>query len=204
MTQVSLSLLLLIGAGLLVRTLLNLQQVEPGFNARNLLLFNVNPNFIGYKDERLTNLYQQMFDRLEAVPGVRSVTFSRMPLLSQGSSDRSMYLPSASGAADGATKQPGGVYLHQVRENFLETMEIPLLLGRSLNTRDDARGPKVAVVNQTFAQKYFPNVNPIGQRFGFDSEKPTEIELSVSLRMQNTLASEMKHPQQLTFRGSRS
>ena len=91
--QVSISLLLLIGAGLLVRTLLNLQRVETGFNTQNLLLFSVNPNLIGYKDERLTNLYKQMFDRLEAVPGVRSVTFSRMPLLSQGSSDlASFYL----------------------------------------------------------------------------------------------------------------
>jgi len=175
--QVSLSLLLMIGAGLLLRTLLNLQQVETGFNSRNLLLFSVNPNLIGYKDERLANLYQQMFDRLEAVPGVRAVTFSRMPLLAQGSSDRSLYVPGAAGAADGATKQTGSVYLHQVRENFLETMEIPLLLGRSLTTKDDARSPKVAVVNQTFAQKYFPNGNPIGQRFGFDSEKPPDIEI---------------------------
>ena len=175
--QVSLSLLLLIGAGLLLRTLLNLQQVDTGFNSHNLLLFSVNPNLIGYKDERLATLYQQMFDRLEAVPGVRAVTFSRMPLLSQGSSDRSLYVPSSAGAADGATKQTGSVYLHQVRENFLETMEIPLLLGRNLTTKDDARGPKVAVVNQTFVQKYFPNANPIGQRFGFDSEKPPDIEI---------------------------
>lgn len=175
--QVAISLLLLIGAGLFVRTLVNLQRVEPGFNARNLLIFSVNPNFIGYKDERLTNLYKQMFDRLEAVPGVRSVTFSRMPLLSQGSSDRSLYLPSSAVGADGTTKQSGNVYLHQVRENFLETMEIPLLLGRGLTTKDDARGPRVAVVNQAFAQKYFPNINPIGQRFGFDSQKTSEVEI---------------------------
>lgn len=175
--QVAISLLLLIGAGLFVRTLVNLQRVEPGFNARNLLIFSVNPNIIGYKDERLTNLYKQMFDRLEAVPGVRSVTFSRMPLLSQGSSDRSLYLPSSAVGADGTTKQSGNVYLHQVRENFLETMEIPLLLGRGLTTKDDARGPRVAVVNQAFAQKYFPNINPIGQRFGFDSQKTSEVEI---------------------------
>jgi predicted permease len=175
--QVSISLLLLIGAGLLVRTLINLQRVDPGFNAHNLLLFNVSPNLIGYKDERLATLYQQMFDRLEAVPGVRSVTSSRMPLLSQGSSDRSFYLPTSRPAPDGTIKQTGSVYLHQVRENFLETMEIPLLLGRSLTTKDDARSPRVAVVNQAFAQKYFPSVNPIGQRFGFDSEKTSEVEI---------------------------
>jgi predicted permease len=175
--QVSLSLLLLIGAGLLLRTLLNLQRVETGFNARNLLIFNVNPNLIGYKDEKLANLYQQMFDHLEGVPGVQSVTFSRMALLSQGSSDRSMYLPSAAAAPDGTFKPTGQVYLHQVRENFLEAMEIPLLLGRTLTPQDDARAPRVAVVNQAFAQHYFPNKNPIGKRFGFGSDKTSEVEI---------------------------
>jgi predicted permease len=175
--QVSVSLLLLIGAGLLVRTLVNLQRVDSGFNANNLLIFSVNPNLIGYKEERLVGLYQQMFERLEAVPGVRSVTFSRMPLLGQGSSSRSMYLPSATAGPDGTVKQTGELYLHQVRENFLETMEIPLLMGRSLTAKDDARAPKVAVVNQTFARKYFANENPIGKRFGFDSEKTSDVEI---------------------------
>ena len=80
-TQVALSLLLLIGAGLFLRTLLNLQRVEPGFNTRNLLLFGVQPGLIGYKDEKLTQLYQQMAERIEAVPGAQAVTFSRMTLL---------------------------------------------------------------------------------------------------------------------------
>ncbi|MFN2493623.1 MAG: ABC transporter permease, partial [Pyrinomonadaceae bacterium] len=175
--QVSISLLLLIGAGLLVRTLVNLQRVDPGFNARNLLLFSVNPNLTGYKEERLANLYQQMFDRLEAVPGVQSVTFSRVPLLSRGTSDRPFFQPSSVASADGTKKPTGIVYLHQVRENFLETMQIPLLLGRSLSAKDDSRGPKVAVVNQAFAEKYFPNNNLIGQRIGFDSENTGDVEI---------------------------
>jgi predicted permease len=172
--QVSLSVLLLIGAGLLIRTLRNLQQVETGFNTSNLLLFSVEPRLIGYKDDKLAALYQQMFDRLEAVPGVQSVTFSRHALLSRGATSSSLYLP-------GAQTSPGGspveAQVHNVRENFLQTMEIPLLLGRSLTAQDDARAPQVAVVNQTFAQRFFPNENPIGKRFGFDSEKPGEIEI---------------------------
>src|SRR6185369_6297673 len=87
--QVALSLLLLVGAGLFLRTLINLQRVEPGFNTRNLLLFGIEPGLIGYKDERLVQLYQQLTERLEAVPGVQAVTFSRMTLLSQGASSRS-------------------------------------------------------------------------------------------------------------------
>ena len=172
--QVSISVLLLIGAGLLIRTLRNLQQVETGFNKNNLLLFNVDPKLIGYKDDKLAALYQRMFDRLEAVPGVQSVTFSRHALLSRGATSKSFYLP-------GTQTSPGGppveANVHNVRENFLQTMEIPLLLGRSLTPQDDARAPQVAVVNQTFAQRFFPNENPIGKRFGFDSEKPGEIEI---------------------------
>ncbi len=176
--QVAMSLLLLVGAGLFVRTLVNLERVETGFNARNLLLFTVEPKLIGYKEERLTNLYRQMTEHIEAVPGVRTVTFSRMPLLSQGSSDRDVYLPGAAAAADGKVKPNGNVYLHQVRENFLEAMETPLLVGRKLTPQDDAHAPKVAVVNQTFARRFFPGENPVGKRFCFDSpDKAGEIQI---------------------------
>jgi predicted permease len=175
--QVSLSMVLLIGAGLLLRSLINLQRVDAGFNAQNLLLFRVDPSLIGYKEERLAALYQQMTEHLEAVPGVKSVTFSRMTLLAQGSSDRSVFLPGSALSPDGVAKPVGEVYLHQVRENFLDTMEIPLMLGRTLNSRDDAKSPKVAVVNQTFVQKYFPNENPIGKRFGFDPTLTSDVEI---------------------------
>jgi predicted permease len=178
--QVALSLLLLVGAGLFLRTLLNLQRVDPGFNTRNLMLFGVEPGLIGYKDERLAQLYQQIAERLEAIPGVQAVTFSRMTLLSLGTSSRSVYLRSALSAtpdAEGRIRASGEGYIHQVRENFLEAMEIPLLAGRSLRAQDDARAPKVGVVNQTFANRYFPNENPVGKRFTFDSNKPDEVEI---------------------------
>jgi len=179
-TQVALSLLLLIGAGLFLRTLLNLQRVEPGFNTRNLLLFGVQPGLIGYKDEKLAQLYQQMFDRIEAVPGVLGVTFSRMPLLAQGSSSSSVFLREALSAApdaEGRIMSSGDGYRHQVRENFFEVMEIPLLAGRTFKPQDDAKAPKVVIVNQTFANRYFPNEHPIGKRFTFDTKKPDEIEI---------------------------
>ncbi len=175
--QVSVSLLLLVGAGLFLRTLLNLQSVEPGFNTNNLLLFGVEPGLIGYKDEKLAQLYQQMSERLETVPGVQSVTFSSVALLSQGASNRSLFLPGASIGADGRMQSAGTVYIHQVRQNFLEAMEIPLLAGRSLHAQDDVHAPKVAVVNQTFVNQYFPGEDPIGKRFSFDSNKPAEVEI---------------------------
>jgi len=175
--QVSLSLLLLIGAGLLVRTLINLQHVETGFNEQNLLLFNVDPGLLGYKDDRLRNLYQQMFARLESVPGVRAVTFSRVPLLSRGASSGSFDLPGAKPGPDGKVPQTAEVYFHNVRENFFAAMGIPLLLGRNFKASDDLKAPKVAIVNQAFAQRYLPAGNPIGQRFSLDIARPDEIEV---------------------------
>jgi len=175
--QVAISLLLLVGAGPFLQTLFNLRSVETGFNTRNLLLFSVDPGLIGYKDERLVNLYQQMSERIEAVPGVTSATFSRNALLSYASSSRNFYLPGATAGPDGKVKESGEIYVHQVRENFLEAMEVPLMLGRGLSARDDARSPKVAVVNETFAQRHFAGENPIGKRISFDSAKPGEVEI---------------------------
>ena len=178
--QVALSVLLLVGAGLFVRTLVNLQHVEVGFNTHNLLLFGVRPELVGYKDERRARLYQQLAERLETVPGVRQVTFSRVPLLGRVQTTRSVYLRgtlTATPDAEGRIKADGQSNIHYVRENFLEVMEIPLLAGRALHAQDDERAPKVIVVNQTFAGRYFPGENPIGKRLTFDPRKPDEIEI---------------------------
>jgi len=178
--QVALSLLLLIGAGLFVRTLRNLQKVEPGFNTQNLLLFGVQPSLIGYKDEKLTQLYSQLSERIEAISGVQAVTFSRQALLSQGASSSSVYLRSALNAppdSEGRIKSNGEGYRHSVRENFLEAMGIPLLFGRTFRPQDDAKASRVVIVNQTFANKYFPGENVVGKRFTFDTSKPDELEI---------------------------
>src|SRR5499426_2730041 len=179
-TQVALSLLLLIGAGLFVRTLLNLQRVDPGFNTKNLLMFKVAPGLTGYKGERLAQLYEQICERLETLPGSPKVTFSRWPLLADNDADRYVYLRSALAAApdaDGRIRATGESYILYGRENFLETMEIPLLAGRAFKHQDDERAPKVVVVNQTFASKFFPNESPIGKRFTLDVKKPDELEI---------------------------
>ncbi len=174
--QVSLSVLLLIGAGLLIRTLRNLHNVDTGFNANNVLLFSVDPSLIGYKEEKLTTLYKQMFAGLEAVPGVKSVTFSQHTLLSGGGTSTTVYLPGVNGP-DGKPIDNEEGYILCVRDNFLPAMEIPLLTGRNLSATDDERSPKVAVVNQTFASTYFKGENPVGKRFSFDQGNPSMIEI---------------------------
>ncbi len=175
--QVSLSMLLLIGAGLLVRTLINLQRVETGFNEQNLLLFYVDPSLLDYKGDRLKDIYQRLFTRLEAVPGVQAVTFSRVPLLSRSATSGTFDLPGAKPGADGSIPQTAEVYFHTIRENFFEVMGIPLLTGRTFRASDDLKAPKVAIVNQTFARKYLAAGNPLGQTFSMDIAKPDPIEI---------------------------
>jgi predicted permease len=158
-----------------------LQRVDPGFNTRNLLLFNVQPSLLGYQDEKLAQLYQRIAERLEAVSGVRKVTFSNAPLLAQTTSTvRSVYLRgdlSVPPDAQGRFGRSGEVFINRVRENFTEAMEIPMLAGRALRPQDDARAPRVAVVNQAFARAYFPGENPVGKRFTNNAGKPDEIEV---------------------------
>jgi predicted permease len=178
--QVALSLLLLVGAGLFVRTLLNLQRVDTGFNTQNLLLFDVEPGLIGYKDDKLRQIYAQISERLEAVPGVQGVTFSRMALLSQSSHTSSVFLREALNAtpdSEGRITPSGEAWRLIVRENFLQAMGIPLLSGRAFGPQDVTTSPKVVVVNQTFVDKFFPNQNAIGKRFTYDPKKPDELEI---------------------------
>ncbi|HSL53026.1 MAG TPA: ABC transporter permease [Pyrinomonadaceae bacterium] len=178
--QVALSLLLLVGAGLFVRTLLNLQRVDTGFNTQNLLLFDVEPGLIGYKDEKLRQIYGRISERLQSVPGVQDVTFSRMALLSQSSHTSSVFLREALNAtpdSEGRIAPSGEAWRLIVRENFLQAIGIPLLSGRTFGPQDGMNSPKVVVVNQTFANKFFPNQNVIGKRFTYDTSKPDELEI---------------------------
>src|SRR5262245_13266387 len=171
--QVALSVLLLIGAGLFLRTLRNLQHVSPGFNTQNLLLFRVDPRLSGYQGERLAQLYQLMFDRIEAVPGVRSVTFSRHPLLSGSSARRGFNVV---GHPVDPNNRPT-THIHIVRANFFEAMEIPIQFGRGLSPQDNAQAPHVTVVNQAFVRRFFADENPVGKRLRFGSNQLDEAEI---------------------------
>ncbi len=175
--QVALSLLLMIGAGLFLSTLLNLRRVNPGFNTSDLLLFDLEPGLSGYEKEPLANLYRQMSERIEAVPGVQSVTFSANPLLAQSATELGFYLPRTHAAGEGEARPDGIIHVNQVRENFLGAMEIPLLGGRAFTARDDTRAPKVAIVNQAFAKQFVPDGSPVGKRFGFEPADAGGIEI---------------------------
>ena len=145
MAQVALSLVLLVAAGLFSGTLRNLHAVDKGFNADDLLLFRVQPQLNGYAPPESARLYTRMIERIQAIPGVRAATVSRHPLL--GLSRRADSI-----AVEGVARTAGaGAEVNVVAPNFFETMEIPLLLGRTFDERDHAEAPLVAVVNEAFA-----------------------------------------------------
>jgi predicted permease len=169
--QIAISLVLLVAAGLFVGTLRSLHAVEMGFNADNLLLFRVQPQLNGYKPPEISALYSRLIERIELIPGVRSATLSRHPLLSFSHRSGRISIEGARATSD------MGAEVNVVAPNFFETMEIPLLLGRAFRESDGAVAPRVAVVNQRFAEQYFAGGNPIGHRlwFGAANGEPMEI-----------------------------
>jgi predicted permease len=170
--QVALSLLLLVGAGLFIRTLSNLQRVNLGFNQENLLLFKLQPQQGGYKDERLVQFYQQLFARLDNLPGVQAATFGKVPLIAQDNYVNGILLP----GEEAMTAGSHSANRQMTRENYFATMEIPLLRGRGFTAQDDARAPQVAIVNQTFAHQFFPDDEALGKRVTFRASK-REVEI---------------------------
>ena len=164
-TQIALSTILLVGAGLFVRTLVNLSKTPLGFRTDHMLLFELNPPRTRYTDEQMTMLYSSLEDKIAAIPGVRSVSMSNIAIIGDGHSGSSFH---PSGRPAQAAEER--VQINSVGTDFFSTMGIPLLEGRAFNARDTATSPTVAVVNQALARKYFLNQNPIGQTFEADSD----------------------------------
>jgi predicted permease len=165
--QVAVSALLLVGAGLFIRTLYNLQRVNLGFNQENLLIFSVQPERNGYKDEQLLRFYQQLFDRFDHLPGVRSATFAKVPLIANDNWFFDFLLP---GEVEG-TAPERDTMRQVIRENYFATMEIPLLRGREFTTQDDSHAPAVAIVSQAFQREFFPNEEILGKHVTFNYKK---------------------------------
>jgi len=158
--QVALSLILLVGAGLFVRTLRNLESQGPGFPTEHLLTFSINPSLNGYSDEQTEDFFERLAVNLQTMPGVSSVGMSSMPIL------KSYAWQNAVVGKDfaGAPKQDQPV-LNMVGPDYFAALGIPLLAGRAFTVRDV--GPaKYAIINQSFAREYLPEGNPIGRRFG--------------------------------------
>jgi predicted permease len=168
-TQVALAIVVLVGAGLLVRTLQNLRGIDVGFDSHNLVLFGINPSLAGYKDEQIDSFYGDLQGRLAETPGVRSASYSMVPLLSGALMVTGFHWPGTPQDRESESD------MLAVGPDFFSTMQIPFLAGRGFDASDyklaasksaSATVPKPVIVDQTFVSKYLGKENPLGKRFG--------------------------------------
>jgi predicted permease len=194
--QVALSLLLLIGAGLFVRSLSNLKNLDAGFRKEHLLVIHANAEGAGYKGQRLRDLYENLRMRTEAIPGVRAATLARITPLGGARWNQDIRTPTYQ-------VKPGEwnvVDQNAVSPRFFETLGIPILLGRDFRAEDnppftpaspdfrrpgaeptaeEEAGPRVAIISESTAKKYFDGQNPVGMRFSYGDTYKAEKSFEV-------------------------
>jgi predicted permease len=167
--QIALSLVLLVSAGLCVRTLQNAQAINLGFKTENLLTAKLDLGRQNYSEAQGRMFYQRLLERMGGLPGVESVSLAQsVPL--QGNSRGNSVVVDKRGQFN--------IRYDIVTLNYLDTMGIPLLLGRRFNEQDNAQSPRVAIINETFARYAWPNESPVGKFFTWKDragDQPIEI-----------------------------
>ena len=183
--QVALSLLLLVGAGLFVRSLTNLRRLGPGFPTENLLAFNVDPSLGSYTVEQTKAFHARLTDELRSLPGVSAVGNASIGILQESSWDTSI-------TVEGYVPGPGrarNAYMNQVGPGYFEALGVPLVSGRDFTQQDtheiqhsdedDDWVPTAVIVNQSFARHYFPDTNPLGRHMGFGDDPGTRADMEI-------------------------
>ena len=173
--QVGLSLLLLIGSGLFIQSLKNLKELRPGFETHNVVSFAVEPSLGGAKKERVLEYYRQLQQRVKAIPGVSDMTLAVIPVLADNEWDNGM-------TVEGYTAKQGEMvdpHMQFCAYGFFNTLKVPVLLGRAFDERDDTSSPKVAIVNQKFALRYFGSASPIGRHIGMGNNPGTKTNIEI-------------------------
>jgi predicted permease len=173
--QVTLSLILLIAAGLFIHSLANLKDLDPGFRTKNLLSFNVDAPLNGYKPERSRQFYRQLSESMNAMPGIQSASLAVMPVL-QGDEWDSTVTVEGYGAKAGEWVDP---HMNFVSPGHFKTLDVPILMGRDFDARDDTKSMKVAIVNEKFAKKYLGGASAIGRHIGMGGDPGTKTDITV-------------------------
>jgi predicted permease len=184
--QVTLSLLLLIAAGLFVRSLSNLRNLGPGFPADKLVGFNIDPSLNGYSAERMKVFYQQLSDALRSIPGVQSVGLANVRILEGDEWDSGMSVEGFNPAKPDEHAQP---FMNQISPNYFATLGAPIVAGRDFtinDTHDVKHGPEAwnwssttVIINEKFAKKYFAGRNPLGLHIGFGTDPGTPVDMEI-------------------------
>ena len=161
-SQIAVSLLMLVAAGLFVRTLGNLESIELGFNRENVLLFQLDARQAGHTDPEISAFYGDLRKQFTMIPGVRSASLSESSLIGAGTG-YPINVP-------GKPPNPANRLL-RAGPNFFRTMQIPILAGRDLDERDGPSSPKVAVINEAFVKANLGDTNPLGQHLLLEGKK---------------------------------
>ncbi len=164
--QIAMSFLILVAAGLFVRTLNKLHSVQLGYARENILLFSLNARQAGHRDPEITTFYTDLRKRFESLPGVSSATLSQSSIISAGRAGQAIRGPMKIGSVtlDGARVMSAG-------SRFLTTMQIPIVAGREIDDRDQPGSKPVAVISEGLARTYFGNENPLGRLITLPEEK---------------------------------
>jgi len=184
--QVMLSLLLLIGAGLFIRSLRNLRDMGPGFTSGNLAAFELDPSLNGYNSERSKLFYRQLNAELKAIPGVRSVGLAFLRILENNESDSWLTIE---GYHPKATETPDA-YMNWIGPGYFATLGVPILAGRDFTEKDierqqhgekpDDTEPRVVIVNEKFAKRFFGSArNAIGRHAGYGIDPGTKADMEI-------------------------
>ena len=173
-SQISLSLILLIGAALSVRSLQNAQSIDPGFETKNRLAALPIVDIMGYTESQGREMYRRLQVRIENLPGVQSVSCASALPLGFSYSGRGVLIEGVQPPPDQKS-----IYINcnQIAPNYFRTMGISLLQGRDFTPLDNAEAPKVVIINEAMAQKYWPGQNPVGNRFRLDDKEQTPFEV---------------------------
>jgi predicted permease len=178
-TQVALSVVLLIAAGLFLRSLQRAQTIDPGFDAEKIVTLPLNINLLRYTRTQGREFYRQVVERVEAIPGVESASLARIAAVSGGSSVRSLLIEGRTGSdnqfrSDGAGAPPAdaeSVSSNVIGPRYFQTMGIGLLQGRDFDSQDTEDHPKVVIVNEAFVRRHLPAGDALGKRLSFNGPK---------------------------------
>ncbi len=182
--QVALSFVLLAGAGLFVKTLVNLKRTDSGFRGiHNLVTFQVDPGLNGYSVERIKTFYRQALQDIRMTPGVTAAGYAIVALLSGDEWDSNMGVEGHT-AADGEDMQ---AFMNAVSPGYWKTMGIPLVEGRDFDGRDRGGAIRAAIVNRAFATHFFGNQSPIGRHIGFGNGPESKRNIEIVGMVDNSL-----------------
>jgi predicted permease len=174
--EMAMALVLLVGAGLMIRSLMRLWSVDPGFDPRNVLTFSVAlpPSAGGLSADAARSTYRQLHDKLTSVPGIQAVSLSGGALPMLGDDEELFWIEGQ--ARPSNDKDMSWTLRYTVEPGYFEAMTIPLKRGRLFTVQDNERSALVAVVDETFADKYFPHQDPIGKHINLKAiDRPLEI-----------------------------